>query len=513
MRWLWLAGFVLVLGWIIVIALPHWDALGHADGPITRAIVGLRSAALTDVAKALNALTLYGVVLALRIATAAVLIATKRWRQLVVFLATFVIEDWVVLHLSVVRPMPTPAPLVSVSAITFPSRSLSSLSVTLFSMVFVLAPAGRARNRARDAAIAVVTLVGLAQVYLGVAYMADAVYAAVLGATVTFVAFKTFVPDESFPVIYGSRGTTAHLDLGGKRAEAITQAMRDEVGLEVTEVKPFGLVGSGGSSPLRMTTAAGEHVFGKIYATSHARSDRWYRIGRTILYGQLEDETPFGTPRRLATYEDYSLRLLADSGVRVAKTYGVVELTPNQEYMLVTEFFEGAHDLDTAIDDTVIDEGLRLVRTFWDAGVAHRDIKPANLLVRDGHLQLVDVSGLEVRPSPWRQAVDLANMMLTLALQSDPEHVYLRALAVFDPDEIAEAFASAVGLAIPTQLAAKLKEDGRPLIETFKQLAPPHPPVSIQRWSARRLVLAAAAVAGALALVAMFVDSLRAGLA
>jgi len=504
---------VLLIGWVIVLALPHWDALGHADGPLTRAIVDLRSSFLTDLAKALNALTLYGVVLGLRVATAIVLIVTKRWRQLVVFLATFVIEDWVVLHLSVARPFPTPPPLVDVSAITFPSRSLSSLSVTLFSMVFVLVPSGRARDRTRDVAIAVVTLVALAQVYLGVAYVADALYAAVLGATVAFVAFHTFVPDESFPVSYGSRGTTAHLDLGGKRAEAITQAMRDEVGIAVTEVKPFGLVGSGGSSPLRMTTESGDHVFGKIYATSHARSDRWYRIGRTILYGMLEDETPFGTPRRLATYEDYSLRLLADSGVRVAKTFGVVELTPNQEYMLVTEFFEHAHDLDSAIADTVIDEGLQLVRTFWDVGVAHRDIKPANLLVRDGHLQLVDVSGLEVRPSPWRQAVDLANMMLTLALESEPEHVYGRAVAVFEPGEIAEAFASAVGLAIPTQLSAKMKEDGRPLIESFKALAPPHAPVSIQRWSVRRLVLSGVALAGVLVLVAMFVDSLRAGLA
>ena len=509
---MWLALVVFAVGLILVVAIPRWEALGRADGPLTRTITDLRSSFLTDVAKALNALTQYGVVLALRIGTVVVLIVFKRWRQLVVFLATFVIEDWVVVHLSVIRPTPTPPPLVAVSAITFPSRSLSSLSVTLFSMVFVLAPIGRARNRARDVAIVVVTLVALAQIYLGLAYAADAIYAAVLGATVAFVSFKVFVPDASFPVGYRKGGTTAHLDLGGKRAAAITQAMADEVGLTVTEVKPFGLVGSGGSSPLRMTTEAGDHVFGKIYATSHARSDRWYRIGRTIMYGQLEDETPFGTPRRLATYEDYSLRLLADSGVRVAKTYGVVELTPNQEYMLVTEFFENAQDLDTAVDDAVIDEGVQLVRTFWDIGVAHRDIKPANLLVQDGHLQLVDVSGLEVRPSPWRQAVDLANMMLTLALQSEPEHVYERTLAVFTPDEVAEAFACAVGLAIPTQLGAKLKEDQRPLLARFKELAPPHPEVSIQRWSPRRLLYAGGAAAGALVLVAMFVDALRAGL-
>jgi hypothetical protein len=252
----------------------------------------------------------------------------------------------------------------------------------------------------------------------------------------------------------------------------------------VTEVKEFGLEGSGGSSPLRMTLEDGSRVFGKIYSTSHERADRWYRFGRTILYGQLEDETAIGSVRRLAAYEDYALRLLADHGVRVARTYGLVELTPNQEYMLVTEFFENARNLgDSEIDDTVIDEGLGMVRTFWDIGVAHRDIKPANLLVRGGHLQLVDVSALEVRPSPWRQAVDLSNMLLVLALRTDPERVYARATKVFTPDEIAEAGASAVGLTIPTELQAKLKADGRPLLKRFRELAPAHEPVSIQRWS------------------------------
>ena len=64
------------------------------------------------------------------------------------------------------------------------------------------------------------------------------------------------------------------------------------------------------------------------------------------------------------------------------------------------------------------------MRRLWDAGLAHRDIKPANLLVRDGHLVLIDVAFAQVRPSPWRQAVDLANMMLVLAVRTDAERVY-----------------------------------------------------------------------------------------
>ena len=39
-------------------------------------------------------------------------------------------------------------------------------------------------------------------------------------------------------------------------------------------------------------------------------------------------------------------------------------------------------------------------------------------MVRDGHIMLIDVAFAELRPTPWRQAVDLANMMLCLALRS-----------------------------------------------------------------------------------------------
>ena len=46
------------------------------------------------------------------------------------------------------------------------------------------------------------------------------------------------------------------------------------------------------------------------------RADRWYKLGRTMLYGRLEDETPFGTVRRFVEYEDYTLRMLGETGSR-----------------------------------------------------------------------------------------------------------------------------------------------------------------------------------------------------
>ena len=240
------------------------------------------------------------------------------------------------------------------------------------------------------------------------------------------------------------------------------------------------------------------YLFAKLYAKNHVRADRWYKLGRSILYGALEDESPFQSVRRFVEYEDYTLRLMWDLGIPTPRPYGIVEITPEREYMIVMEFFTGAVEIGEAeIDDAVIDEGLKIVRQLWDAGLAHRDIKPANLMVRDGRLLVIDVFFVQVRPSPWRQAVDLANMMLVLAVRTDARRVYDHALRAFTDEEIAEAFAAARGVASPSQLRTALKKDGRDLVAEFRRLAPTRRPVSVQRWSVRRILLTAAVLLAA----------------
>jgi tRNA A-37 threonylcarbamoyl transferase component Bud32 len=238
--------------------------------------------------------------------------------------------------------------------------------------------------------------------------------------------------------------------------------------------------------------ASPQYLFGKLYSLTHLRSDRWYKLGRELLYGRLEDEKPFNGVRRLVQQEDYALRVVREAGAPGAKSYGFVELTPEREYMLVTEFLDDAVELGVAVvDDALIDEALHLIRTLWDAGLAHRDIKPANLMVRDGRILLIDVAFAELRPTPWRQAVDLANMMLCLGLRSSAQQVYDRAIRQFTIDEVSEAFAAARGLALPSQLRRALRTEGRDLHGEFLRLLPELPrPIKVQRWTFRRLVVA-----------------------
>ncbi|MGZ8635600.1 MAG: phosphatase PAP2 family protein [Actinomycetota bacterium] len=467
------------------------------DSAFLRSVARMRTDLVTDAMQFIDGLASRWPLRALRWGTILALVVVKRWRHLVVFVAALIMVEFVTYGMSIgvgrARPFGVEV-LTDWNGFAFPSRPIAGLAVTLFGMAYALVPQGPGRYRAKWACAAIIGLVWIARTYLAVDHLTDLVFGVLVGVTVPIVAFRWFTPNDVFPVTY-RRGKTAHLDVTGRRGEAIVRAVQDQIGVKVVEVKPVGLAGSGGSTPLRLALEGEEgdlrrYAFAKLYAKNHVRADRWYKLGRQILYGALEDESPFQTVRRFVEYEDYTLRLMADHGLPTPHPYGVVEITPEREYMIVMEFFHGAVELgDADVDDGIIDQGMALIRRLWESGLAHRDIKPANLMVEGDHLRLIDVFFVQVRPSPWRQAVDLANMMLVLALRSDAERVYRAALRYFTPEEIAEAFAATRGVASPTQVRTMMKRDGRDLIAEFRRLAPPHEPIPIQRWSLRRIGL------------------------
>jgi membrane-associated phospholipid phosphatase/tRNA A-37 threonylcarbamoyl transferase component Bud32 len=424
-----------------------------------------------------------------------VLVIYKRFRQLIVGLISVQLAGLLAIALSaaVRRPRPFGVEIEGYwVGWSMPSRPVALLAAILVAMLYSLVPKGRRRQTGKWVVTGLVALLAFARMYLGAATPTDVLVGVAIGVTIPLLAFRWFAPNDVFPVSY-HRGRSAHLDVGGARGQAIRRALSDQLGLEIEDVKPFGLAGSAGSTPLRITVKGDPPsvLFGKLYARSHLRSDRWYKLGRELLYGRLEDEKPFHTVRRLVQQEDYALHKLHLAGLPTPRPYGFVELTPDREYLLVSEFFDGAVELGEAeVDQGVIDDGLGIIRRLWDAGLAHRDIKPANLLVRDGRMMLIDVAFVESRPTPWREAVDLANMMLCLALRSDPKLVYERARRQFSVEEITEAFAATRGLAMPSQLRHMLRAQGRDLHAEFLALLPKRPvPISIQRWTMRRIAL------------------------
>ena len=509
--WLFMVGYFVITA-IGVLTFPTFARYFERwDTERLHWLVPLRSDWLTNTMLAVNVIAASWTIRVLRWATFAALIVFRRWRHLVVFLGAIIVLEVVAyqMNLAIARPRPLGVTILAPwSGFSLPSMPVAGLAVTLIGMAYTLVVPGSRRYVAKWAIGIVLAVVWFARMYLAVDQPTSAGFAAILGVATGLTAFRWFTPNDVFPVTY-RRGKAAHLDVGGSRGEAIIRGVKDQLGLDAVAIKPVGLEGSGGSTPLRITvtTPDGEqdrYVFAKLYAKNHVRADRWYKLGRTILYGALEDESPFGTVRRFVEYEDYTLRLMYDEGLPAPKPFGIVEITPEREYMIVMEFFDDAVEIgDAEVSDHVIDEGLQLVRRMWDIGLAHRDIKPANLMVQGDELRLIDVFFVQVRPSPWRQAVDLANMMMVLALRTDAPRVYEHALRYFTPEEIAEAFGATRGVASPTQLRSLMKQQGVDLLAEFQALAPPHPPIRIQRWSVRRVVLTLWVL-----LVALFVLSL-----
>jgi tRNA A-37 threonylcarbamoyl transferase component Bud32 len=516
----WLVGgcALIVLALFLLMA-GRWGrglAVTTADVAILDRLQFLRTWPGEPVLRAVAVLGYWQVLKAIGIGVLITLLVTRRFRHLIVMWVSLNIANGLAIALSAMVRRPRPLGISQAgpwSGFSLPSRPVMFLAGFSIAVLYTLVPKGPLRQAGKVVAAVAITALALARMGLGLDAPSDVLIGVAIGVTVPLVAFRLFCPTAVFPVTYARRtGNAAHLDVGGARGEAIRRAVSDQLGLEVLEVKPFGLSGSAGSTPLRITVAGSDggppvRLFGKLYARSHLRSDRWYKVFRELLYGRLEDEKSFNTVRRLVQQEDYALHKLHAAGLPVPRPYGFVELTPDREYMLVSEFVEGSVELGEAeVDESVIDQGLTLIRHLWRAGLAHRDIKPANLLVRDGRMMLIDVAFVEMRPSPWRQAVDLANMMLCLALRSSPELVYERALRQFSVQEISEGFAATRGLAMPSQLRRMLREQGRDAHERFLELLPERPkPISIQRWTTRRVLLLGTTALALFLLVITFV--------
>src|SRR5215203_1172865 len=319
----WLVAAVILIGLTLAIFARGLRGSAVAVTVVDDAVVGwlasLVGPGLVGPLRGLARIASWGVLWTLSYGLVLVLLVLRRWRHLLLWLVVVELGSFLIFVLAVIgrRPRPFGVELqTSWGGWAMPSVQVAYLTAILMGVLYTLVPEGRWRNTGKRLAAGLVTLVALARIALGVEAPSDVLVGVVLGVALPLLLFRRFTPTEVYPVAY-RRGRSAHLDVGGARGEAIRRALADQLGLIVEEVKPFGLAGPAGSTPLRIKVKGDPPtvLFGKLYARSHLRSDRWYKLGRELLYGRLEDEKPFNTVGRLVQQEDYALRLLRDAGL------------------------------------------------------------------------------------------------------------------------------------------------------------------------------------------------------
>jgi membrane-associated phospholipid phosphatase len=210
-----------------------------------------------------------------------VLLVLRRFRHLVIWLVLTTLAVWVAVVVGLVTQRPRPFGVEiheGWGGWAMPSMHVTLFALGLLTILYTLVPEGRWRNTGKWVVTALIALTAIGRMALGADAPTDVLVGVALGVTFPLLAYRWFTPNEVFPITY-RRGSGAHLDVGGARGAAIRRGLEEQLGLEATEVKPFGLSGSAGSTPLRITVAGDPpaQLFGKLYARSHLRSDRWYK--------------------------------------------------------------------------------------------------------------------------------------------------------------------------------------------------------------------------------------------
>ena len=443
-----LAAIIAVVVAGIVLTAAYAKGVPPLDDEILEAAAELRDTWVADVAEVLSWFAEPFGTTILRLVLIATLVVVMRSRHLVLALIAFSVMDLLLSALTVSLPAPEVGTVGTTSTFYFPAYPVAGLAITVAAMAFALAPVGTARRRALWGAALFIAAVVVSRMILGQTYPIAALYSAFLGFAIAPALFDFFAPDDTFPVTYRRGGSSAHLALDEGRVAAVIGAVGRSAGVDVVRVEPFGAGG------LRRLDAPADERRGRLAGLRQALRHEARPLGPLVPgrpHGALR--TPRGRePVHLGAAPRGVRGLLAPparrEGFRVAQPTGSSSSrrsgntcsSPSSSPARRPRARRGGRRSST--------KGCSSSAKLWDTGLAHRDLKPANLLSSITGSSSSIPPSLEVRPSPWRQAVDLANMMLVLALRSDPDRVFQRAMASFTPDEVAEAFASAVGMAI-----------------------------------------------------------------
>ena len=230
-------------------------AVTVADDAIVGWLAGLVGPGLEPVLRGVTRVASWWVLYSSYYVLLLALLVLRRWRHLLVWWFAFNLGSILTVILMTIarRPRPFGVDLeASWGGWAMPSVPVAFLTAILMGVLYTLVPEGRWRNTGKWVATALIALVAVARMALGVDAPTDVLVAAGIGVTIPLLLFRRFTPNEVFPVAY-RRGRSAHLDIGGARGQAIRRALEDQLGVKVIEVKPFGLAGSAGSTPLRIT--------------------------------------------------------------------------------------------------------------------------------------------------------------------------------------------------------------------------------------------------------------------
>ncbi len=285
----------------------------------------------------------------------------------------------------------------------------------------------------RRASWATLLLIGAARLITGGLLPMQLVLALAAGVTVgagLLVAFG--VPDRRM----GPAGVAAALGAGGVPVSQVTG--------------PFA---AKGSRPFQATTGDGRGLFVKVFGSDQRDADLLYRAWRGIRLRGVGDTRPAASLFKAVEHEALLGVMAERAGVAVPHVGQVIRADDGS--VLLTMDLVAGRSLDEVPADRITDQ---LARTLWGevgrlhrARIAHRSLHGSNIMIsQDGSAVLVDFSFAELAATSRQRAIDVAELLTSLAGRIGPDRAVATAAAAIG----AGGVATAVPLLQPLALSA-----------------------------------------------------------
>jgi glycosyltransferase 2 family protein len=223
-------------------------------------------------------------------------------------------------------------------------------------------------------------------------------------------------------------------------------------GLPVARVEPAAVVAKG-SRPFFAAAEDGEPLFIKVLGSDQRDADLLYRAYRFIRLRDIGDTRPAASLIQAVEHQALAAVMAERAGVTVPAVRQVVK-TADGSALLVMERVTGS-SLDRipvqGMSDMMLRELWKQVDGLHRARIAHRSLRAANIVVDDtGRPWIVDFSFSELGATQRQMALDVAELLASLAAIAGAERSVAGAAAVIGPDGVA----AAVPLLQPLALSA-----------------------------------------------------------
>ncbi len=191
-------------------------------------------------------------------------------------------------------------------------------------------------------------------------------------------------------------------------------------------------------TPYVAEVEGGDRVFVKAVSPRERSADLLYRSYRFVRLRSAGDERPFSSLRRAVEHEALVSLQAHDLGVRTPRLRAIASVDPDS-FVLASTLIEGTslEDRTEPVDDATMRSCWEQVARLRSHRVAHRDLRRGKWIIdADGNPWLIDFGFSEVAASDQLLDADVAQLLVSFALDAGAERAVDAAVAVLGRDAV-----------------------------------------------------------------------------